>query len=94
MRVISNRPLVEFGTSHPDANEPLQAWKKLMESRPFRNFQDMRNTFGSIDIYKDKYIFAIRGNRYRITAGISFLQQACYIKHVLTHAEYDKGNWK
>jgi mRNA interferase HigB len=94
MRVISNRVLVAFGTAHPDANEPLQAWKKLIESKPFRNFQDLRNTFGSVDVDKDKYIFDIRGNRYRIIAGISFLQQVCYIKHVLTHAEYDKGKWK
>jgi len=31
---------------------------------------------------------------YRIITGISFALQICYIKQVLTHAEYDKGKWK
>jgi mRNA interferase HigB len=47
-----------------------------------------------MDIYEEKYIFDIRGNHYRIVTGISFSQQTCYIKHVLTHAEYNKGKWK
>ncbi|GLQ92969.1 type II toxin-antitoxin system HigB family toxin [Dyella acidisoli] len=94
MRVITNRRLVEFAQEHPDADEPLQIWRKLIESGDFQGFNDLRKTFNSVDIYEDKYIFDIRGNRYRIVVGISFVQQICYIKHVLTHAEYDKGKWK
>lgn len=94
MRVITNRRLVEFAREHPDANEPLQTWRKLIESIDFQGFNDLRKTFSAVDIYDDKYIFDIRGNHYRIITSISFTQQICYIKHVLTHAEYDKGKWK
>jgi len=94
VRVISNKRLVEFGTLHPDAAEPLQVWRKLIELGEFRHFQDLRNTFNSVDIYEDKYIFDIRGNHYRIIAGISFQTQICFIKHVLTHDEYQQGKWK
>ena len=94
MRVISNKRLVEFGAAYPAADEALQVWRKLMENSEFRNFQDLRNTFRAVDIYEDKYIFDIRGNHYRIIAGINFALQICYIKHVLTHAEYDRGRWK
>ena len=94
VRVISNKRLVEFGAIFPDADAPLQIWRRLMESNDFYSFHDLRNTFGSVDIYKEKYIFDIRGNHYRIITGISFAQQICYIKGVLTHAEYDRGNWK
>jgi mRNA interferase HigB len=94
MRVITNRRLVEFAREHPDAGEPLLAWRKLIESNDFQGFNDLKKTFSAVDIHDGKYIFDIRGNHYRIIAGISFTQQICYIKHVLTHAEYDKGKWK
>ena len=94
MRVISNKRLAVFGAAHPDADGPLQIWRKLMEGNQFYSFHDLRRTFGSMDIYEEKYIFDIRGNHYRIVTGISFSQQTCYIRHVLTHAEYNKGKWK
>jgi mRNA interferase HigB len=94
MRVITNRRLVEFARKHPDAGESLQTWRKLIESNDFQGFNDLRKTLNSVDIHDDRYVFDIRGNHYRIIAGISFAQQICYIKHVLTHAEYNKGKWK
>jgi mRNA interferase HigB len=94
MRVITNRRLVEFALEHPDADEPLQIWRKLIESKDFQGFNGLRKTFGAVDIHDNKYIFDIRGNHYRVITGISFALQICYIKHVLTHTEYDKGKWK
>lgn len=94
MRVITNKRLVEFAKEHPDADEPLQTWRKLIGSDDFQGFNDLRKTFNSVDIYEDKFIFDIRGNHYRIIAGISFTQQICYIKQILTHVEYGKGKWK
>lgn len=94
MRVISNKRLREFAQSFPDADEPLQTWRKLIESTDFQGFNDLKNTFGAVDTYGNKYIFDIRGNHYRVIAGINFATQICYIRHVLTHVEYDKGKWK
>lgn len=94
MRVITNKRLVEFAQHHPDADRHLQIWRKLLESKDFRGVNELKKTFGAVDVYDDKTIFDIRGNHYRIIAGISFTEQICYIKHVLTHAEYDKGKWK
>lgn len=94
MRVISNKRLREFAQDFPDADEALQTWRKLIECTDFQGFNDLKNTFGAVDTYENKYIFDIRGNHYRIITGISFAAQICYIKQVLTHAEYDKGKWK
>jgi mRNA interferase HigB len=94
MRVISNKRLREFAEAFPDADEALQTWRKLIESTDFQGFNDLKNTFGAVDTYESKYIFDIRGNHYRIITGISFAMQICYIKDILTHAEYDKGKWK
>ena len=94
MRVVSNKRLVEFAARCPEAHQALQAWRKLMESTEFANFAQLRRNFGSVDIVAGKYVFDIRGNRYRLIAGICFQTQICYIKTVLTHAEYDRGTWR
>jgi mRNA interferase HigB len=39
-------------------------------------------------------VFNIGGNHFRLVVGINFETRRIFIKHVLTHAEYDKGDWK
>jgi len=92
MRIISNKALTTFSTVHPATGEPLQAWRKIIESRSFVNFADIKNAFNATDKAGDFYIFDIGGNKYRIIAAIHFDYQKLYVRHVLTHKEYDK--WK
>ncbi|WP_093388582.1 type II toxin-antitoxin system HigB family toxin [Rugamonas rubra] len=92
MRVISNKALVDFSIAHPPAHAPMQAWRKILESRPFANFADIKRVFNATDKAGDNYIFNIGGNKYRIVAGISFQYQRLYIRYVFTHEEYNK--WK
>lgn len=94
MRLISNRSLVEFSARHPDAGQPLQAWRKILETNHFANFAELKTAFNSIDKVGEYHVFDIGGNKYRVIAFIKFPVQICYVKHVLTHKEYDKGNWK
>lgn len=92
MRVISNKALTNFSAIHPAADEPLQAWRKIIESRPFVSFADIKTAFNATDKVGCFYIFDIGGNKYRIVAAIHFDYQKLYVRHVLTHKEYDK--WK
>jgi len=92
MRVISNRRLIEFSAKHPDSGTALQAWRRAMESHTFSDFAALRRQFGSVDKVGDLYVFNIGGNKYRLIAFLAY--QLAYIKHVLTHTEYDKGDWK
>jgi hypothetical protein len=39
-------------------------------------------------------VFNIRGNKYRIIAVVNYWRRAVEVSHVLTHADYDEGNWK
>lgn len=90
MRVISNRRLVAFGTAHPPAAKPLQVWRRTIEGRTFAGFADLRAAFGSVDRVGSFYVFDIGGNKFRVVAAIHFDRQMLYIRHVLTHAEYDR----
>ncbi|WP_373536586.1 type II toxin-antitoxin system HigB family toxin [Microcoleus sp.] len=39
-------------------------------------------------------IFNVKGNKYRLIVSLNYQKQIVYIKYILTHAEYDKNNWK
>lgn len=92
MRIISNKALTDFSVIHPDARGPMQAWRKIVESRPFANFAEIKAVFNATDKVREYYIFDICGNKYRIVSAIHFDGQKLYIRHVFTHKEYDQ--WK
>lgn len=65
---------------------------KIVESREFLSFADIKTTFNATDKVGGFYVFDVGGNKYRIVASIHFNTQKMYIRHVLTHQEYNK--WK
>lgn len=92
MRIISNTALTKFASIYPPADEPLQAWRKIVESRDFANFAEIKSIFNATDKVDMYYVFDIGGNKYRVVAAIHFNTQIMYIRHVFTHKEYNK--WK
>jgi mRNA interferase HigB len=94
MKLISNRALREFAATHPDAEAPLQAWRRLIERGEYGSFSALRATFGTVDKVGERYVFNIGGNKYRLVASIAFGPRMVWVKAVLTHAEYDQGAWK
>jgi mRNA interferase HigB len=94
MHVIAKPALVAFWTRHPDAERPLTAWHALMRANDFTSFARLKATFGSVDHVDGLTVFDIGGNKYRLIVVIHYNRGKVYIRHVLTHAEYDKGGWK
>ena len=39
-------------------------------------------------------VFNIGGNKFRLVVVIHFNRGKVYVRHVLTHAEYDQEKWK
>lgn len=94
MHIISQKALRVFWEQYPDSKNPLLRWFKIMSKSDFPNFNELRVTFPSADKVSELIVFNIGGNKYRLIASIHFNRSKVYIRHVLTHAEYDKGAWK
>lgn len=91
MRVISKSTLKEFYQKHADAKLPIEMWYAIVSESEWNNLADIKATFNSVDfVGNDRYVFNIKGNRYRIVAMIFFVPRIVYIRFVGTHAEYDK----
>jgi mRNA interferase HigB len=96
-RIISWRAIREFIEAHsedPSAQEAFAKWYDLVRNNRFANFNDVRRTFASADLVGDLVIFNVRGNRYRLVARFVYEKRRVYVRRVLTHSEYDRGDWK
>jgi mRNA interferase HigB len=98
VRVISEKALKEFGQKHAQASAPLSSWYKLIRTGTFKNLAELKRTFASAELVKangrDFHVFNVAGNNYRLIAAIHFNRQKLFVRHILTHADYDKGDWK
>lgn len=74
--------------------EPLAVWYALMSKADFGSFAELKKVFGSVDKVGKFTVFDIGGNKYRLIVAIHFNRRKVYIRHVLTHAEYDRQKWK
>jgi mRNA interferase HigB len=94
MRVISKKKLREFWEEHPKAKSPLEMWYQVTEHAAWANFAEVRKTFNTADQVGKFTVFDIGGNKFRLIVAIHFNRGIVYVRHVLTHAEYDEGKWK
>jgi mRNA interferase HigB len=94
MHVISRKKLKEAAARHGDLEGPLEAWFRIAKKAEWKNLTDVRKTFSSADAVNKWTGFNIKGNQYRLITEINYVFSRIYIRHVLTHAEYDRGGWK
>jgi mRNA interferase HigB len=94
MHIISKKKLREFWDRHPRARSPLETWYQIAKRAEWDNFAEVRAAFSATDIVGTFVVFDIGGNKYRLIAVIHFNRQKVFVRHVLTHAEYDEGKWK
>ncbi|HLW72164.1 MAG TPA: type II toxin-antitoxin system HigB family toxin [Candidatus Binataceae bacterium] len=89
------KALREFWQRRADAELSLRAWYKIVRQGRFSNLAELKQTFNTVDyVPVNLYVFSLGGNKYRLIAAIHFNAQRVYIRHVLTHQEYDRGDWK
>jgi len=94
MHIITKRRITEAKELYPECESALDGWLKVIKNNAFGNFAELKATFNSIDKVDDLIVFNIGGNKLRLIASIYFNRQKLYIRHILTHNEYDKDKWK
>ena len=90
MRTGPYKPLRDFAQKHPNTRSALDHWYRLIRGRNFRSIAELREVFPHADRVEGWTVFNIGGNKARLIATIHYNEQIVLIRHVLTHAEYDK----
>jgi len=91
MVIISKSRLARFGWKHPDAAEAMNRWYTMTKAADWSDLADVKRTFPSVDfVGNDRFVFNIRGNRYRLVVMIFFDIRTVFIRFIGTHAAYDK----
>lgn len=91
MKILALGTLRRFWTRHPDAEQPLKAWHDEARHARWKTPQDIRKQYASASfVGRNRVVFNIKGNHYRLVVAVAYRFQACYIKFIGTHAEYDR----
>ena len=94
MRIITKTRLTNFYLEYPSAKRNLLAWYKITHDAAWQNLVELREMFPSADLVSNFTVFNIGGNKHRLITAIHYNRHKVFIRAVLTHAEYDRGDWK
>ena len=90
MHVISRAIILDAANCHPQHRDALDAWYRIMKSGTFNTFAELKSTFNSVDKVGHYCVFNVAGNHLRIVAAVHFNRGKCFVRHVGSHAEYDR----
>jgi mRNA interferase HigB len=98
MHIISRKKLLEAARRFRDAAEQLDAWYRVAKSAQWKSLAGVRRVYSHADgirvgdvVYT---VFNICGTRYRLITEIFYKNRTILVRHVLSHADYDKEDWK
>jgi mRNA interferase HigB len=91
MRIRNRELLDKFVKKHADSKKAMQTFIEFFEEAEWQYLNDIKADFNSVDyVTNERYVFDIRGNKYRIIAVIIFVGGVFSIRFVGTHADYSK----
>lgn len=95
MRIISRKILRDFWEipAHKDAEQPLKSWFKIASEADWATPAEIKTQFGNASfIGKNRVVFNIAGNKYRLVVAVNYPYRIIYIRFVGTHKKYDTIN--
>ncbi len=93
MRIIAKRALREFWERHPDARSPLEHWYQQVRRANWNTPAQVTRQWPRASIVgRNRIVFRIKGNQYRLVVEIFYPGQQVFIKFIGAHAEYDRIN--
>lgn len=91
MRIIALPPLKDFWKQYPDSEDALQNFIRIARQAEWRKLADIKVLYNDVDhVGNNRFVFNIRGNKYRLVVHINFNHQIIYIRFIGTHQEYNK----
>lgn len=94
MHLISAGKLKQAASKYPDAANVIQAFCKIIKQIQGKNITEVQQIYRDAEVVNNFTVFNIKGNKYRLIIDIDYEEQVAYFKYFLTHAEYDKEQWK
>jgi mRNA interferase HigB len=92
MRIIAKRTLREFWEQpeYSDVQSALEAWHFEALKASWIIPQDIKEKYRSASFLKNnRVVFNMTGNKYRLIVSIDYQRQACFIKFIGTHKQYN-----
>ena len=93
MHVISRKPFRDAAKRYPNEASALDYTYKILRNGEFNSPDELKNIFPSLDNFKYKnkwWVIDVGGKNLRLISFIEFRDNRMYVKHIVTHAEYDK----
>ncbi|MCU7919859.1 MAG: type II toxin-antitoxin system HigB family toxin [Candidatus Thiodiazotropha sp. (ex Dulcina madagascariensis)] len=93
MNVISKRPFSEASKQYPNDRAALLEMFSVLQKIDFHTPDELKAVFPSLDNFKHKdkwWVLDVGGNNLRVIMFIQFVNKRIYIKHIVSHADYNK----
>lgn len=94
MHVLSRKRLRQASERHPGLGVALDVWYRVAKRARWGSLAEVRSVWAGTDVVGPFTVFNIKGNQYRLITEINYRTGRVFVRHVLTHAEYDRGRWK
>jgi len=94
MRVVSRKAIREAAARHSEWGASLHAWFKVAKNADWESFADVRKSWKNSDVVGRFVVFDISHNRCRLITTVKYKWKMIYIRHILSHAEYDEKGWQ
>lgn len=94
MHIITKKRIIEAKSRYSTCVSALDGWYTVISKNNYSNFAELKKTFNTVDKVNSLYVFDVGGDKLRIIASIHFNRKKVYIRHILTHTEYDTGKWR
>lgn len=83
-----------FWQEHGDSRASLESWYAVVRKATWKTPAEMKAVYPNADLVGRRTIFNIAGNKYRLVARVNYRTQRVFVLYILTHADYDRGDWK
>jgi mRNA interferase HigB len=91
MNIIARGTILFYIGKYPKAKNALLIWYQQFSKEVFTSFNELKSVYASASIIaKNRVIFNIKGNDFRLIVSCNFKRAAAYIIWFGPHKEYDK----